>query len=96
MVATVDIWPGGDDTRVRRLARIGVAMVTEAEGVADYVAVIVEDGRAAAAAVVNGHRREDGPLVLLDRVLAGRTDALGVVPAGLRDDIVWLLDRPLS
>ena len=76
----VELLPQGDDSRAREIARLEVANVTprhanSGEHLYDYtITQRTVDGRLSAQAGHVTHRRDDGVLELLRRVLEDATD----------------------
>ena len=73
MRVTVEIWPGGDSKRARRMAVIDIANLSGLAPVSDYsVEAVVNPGQPDEAAVksrVDGHVRADGWAALVQKVM---------------------------
>ncbi len=79
LVVTIEVWPGGNPDRSRRIAQVGAANLSDVADVSDYAAVLTIDDEPAGYAHIVGHRRDLGPLELLRRII---TDAVAddVIP----------------
>lgn len=91
LVVTVEIWPYGDPEHPRRIARIGAAQTSVVAGnVADYEAVVIVDDELLGVAGIRRHRRADGPLELVRRII----DEYVAGPDGIDPAVLEaLLDR---
>jgi len=69
MRVTVEICPGGDDRRKREIACIEISNVSELAETSDYVVDVLRDDMISERLRITKHRRSDGWLPLLCRVL---------------------------
>lgn len=94
----LEVFPAGDITRRRTVSGVAIANISALAAHSDYHAVVIEDGTVTQAAHVVAHRRDDGAVALLRRVLEEATDDLDVVPARMREALLQRMhdSRPVA
>jgi hypothetical protein len=74
LVVRVEVWPGGDLTRVREIGRAGLANVSNLADISDYVGVLTDDRGIQQPVMVRSHARAAGFWPLLARACAVESD----------------------
>lgn len=64
LVVKVEVWPGGDVRRAKKIHTIHIGNVSNLAPVSDYEVFV--DGKPY---MIRGHKREDGALALIKKVL---------------------------
>lgn len=93
LVVTIEVWPGGDPDRPRRIARIGAANLSDVADVSDYAAVLIIDDELVGVGHIVGHQRDLGPLELVRRVISEAVDEDDVIDPDVRDALTDRLGR---
>lgn len=75
---SIELWPGGNRSRARQLGRMAIGNVSNLSDTSDYKALVSSEGDLSlgiepltATVSVTGHKRSDGVIRLLKKVLEG-------------------------
>jgi hypothetical protein len=91
ILVRVELWPGGDPSRRREIAKMAIANASDLADTSDYVAVRFDDRGTFEAFAVRGHRRVAGVWALVARACSPRAST--TVPARHQATVEAIVER---